>query len=180
MLTNHTPAATTIAKWVPKCNTEGEIRIGIDFEMPLTDDVIQHTPHLVQKAAKTVKNQDNGCSEYPLDNEFLCTVEMYDTPDHNTPAHTLSSVMASRLIVWRPTPKDGTSNELFLSFHVDARAMGPEGGALATWLLPMQRKTAFILAMQVQGTLPGMGESKESTKPRGRKAGKDAAAGSDD
>lgn len=178
MFTNLTPMATTIAKWNPKCNSEGEVRISVDLETPLTPEVLEHAPDVVQRAAKVVQNLDNACDNLPVSKEFLTTIELYTTPDHTTPIHTLPTVEASNLVVWRPTLKEGPSKDLFLSFNVNVGAGGPEGGALAAWLLGMQRKVAFINAHQVQGTLPGM---PVDAKPRAVKkvTGKDAAAGKD-
>jgi len=175
------PLPITLAGWGPKKNAQDETRVRIDFELPLTDEVLEFCHKSIQAVAKSISVFENGLTEGKINLEFLLTLELYTTPGHTVPAQTLAAVPVSSLFVFRPVEQEGSQKELYLQFSTTARAEGPFGQALVGWLLANLKSTVFIRMHEVQGTLPGMGEDAGEEKPSKapRKSGKDAAAGKD-
>lgn len=169
------PLPITLANWRPKKNAQDETRVGIDFELPLTDEVLEFCPKAVQTVAKSIGVYENGLTEAKINLEFLVTVELFETPGHTVPGQTLSAVPISSLLVFRPVEQEGSQKELYLQFSTTARAEGPYGQALVGWLLGKLKTTVFIRMHEVQGTLPGMEQEPEPKTPR--RGGKEAAAG---
>ena len=167
------PIPVTLADWKPKLNAQGEARLRLDFELPLSDEVIALLPKQIQKQAKNVADVANGVARCPIDAEFDQAIECYLTPGNSVPSQAFSPVKLQGFNIWRPTLKEGDTKELFLDFHTTVSAGGVEGEALAGWLLRYMRKTLFIRTHEVQGVLPGMDAPE---KPARKRSGKDAAA----
>jgi hypothetical protein len=176
------PLPITLANWDPKKNAEDETRVRVDFELPLTDEVLEYCHKSIKAVAQSISVFENGLTEGKINLEFLLTIELFTTPGHTVPAQTLSAVPVNSLFVFRPIEKEGSRKELYLQFSTTVRAEGPFGQALVAWLLPALKSTVFIRMHEVQGTLPGMGEeaaADDKERKPARKSGKDAAAGKD-
>ena len=48
-----TPIVATLADWKPKCNSEMEKRLKIDFEVSLTDEVLAVAPANIKSASSS-------------------------------------------------------------------------------------------------------------------------------
>jgi hypothetical protein len=151
-----------------------EKRIRLDFEIPLTKDLVALAPLSVQSAAVAIGNLEGGLTEGIISSEFDQTIEIYPTPDHTAPLLTLSNVKVTNVTVFRPTPKDGPSGDLFMTFSVNVKAETPFGGILATWALENLRGTIFFRGFDVQGSLA---LEQPDEKPHRTRKGKEAAAG---
>lgn len=148
-----TPIVATLANWAPKCSSEMETRVRLDFEIPLSDELIALAAPTLQNAALTVGKLDNAIPTAPITTEFDQTIELYATPDHTTPLLTLSNVHLVNLEIFRPTPKEGPSTDLFLTFSITVKAEMPFGGQLVVWALENNHRTVFFRAFDVQGSL---------------------------
>lgn len=172
------PITATLAGWAPKCNAEMEKRVRLDIEIPLTPELIALAPVSIQSAATAIGNLEGGMTQGQISSEYDQTIELYATPDHTTPLLTLSNVKVSNICVFRPTPKEGPSSDLFLTFSVNVKAETPFGGHLVTWALENLRATIFLRGFDVQGSL-ALTDAEPAPKPAraGKsKGGKDAAA----
>jgi len=172
------PIPITLANWGPKKNAEGETRLRLDFELPLTDAVLELCPKSVKACAKTIGVHENGVTESKISADFMATLETFETGGHTIPDNTFSACLLSGLHVFRPTQQEGSVKELYLTFSTTIRVEGPEGGQIAAWALKKLKETIFLRAHEVQPSLPGMGDDEPEPKPK-RQSGKDAAAGKD-
>lgn len=171
-----TPITATLAGAALKCTSEHEKRVRLDFEVPLSTDLIALAPLSVQSAAAAIGQQAAGLTQATISSEYDQTIELYETPDHTTPTITLSNVHLTGLDVFRPTPKDGPSSDLFLTFSANVKAEAPFGGQLVAWALEHLHGTVFFRGFDVQGSL-ALDEAPPTPK-RGR--GKAQAAGESD
>lgn len=165
------PIVATLANWAPKCNTELETRIRLDFEILLSKDLIALAPPTIQNAALTIGKLDNAMPSAPISTEFDQFLEVFATPDHTTPMFTIPYAKLVNLSIFRPTPKEGPSNDLFLTFSTTVDAEGPFGTQLVTWALPNLRRTIFFRSHDLQGSLPlteAAPEEKAPAKSKGK------------
>lgn len=170
-----TPIVATLANWAPKCNNELETRVRLDFEVPLSAELIELAPASIRNAALAIGNLEGGLTQGVISSEYDQTIEVYPTPDHKTPFITFPNVKLIGVEVFRPTPKEGPSKDLFLTFNCTVKAEGPFGDLLVCWALKHNRRTVFFRAFDVQASLPLSDATAE--KPAGkRRSGKDAAA----
>jgi hypothetical protein len=180
LISSTSPMTAILANWAPKCNSEMEKRIRLDFEVPLTEEMIENAAPTIRHAARAVGNPEGGMPDGKISTELDQTIELYSTPDHTTPIITLSNVKLVSLACFRPMPKDGPSSGVFLTFSATAKAEAPFGGQLATWALENLRSTIFFRGFDVQGTLPLVDSPEPAPKKtRVARSGKDAAAGAE-
>jgi len=174
------PIPVTLANWGPKKNSEGETRLRLDFEVPLTPETLELCPKCVKSAAKVIGDHNNGITQAKVSSEFFATLEAYMTPGHTVPDQTFPSCGLTGLQVFRPTEQEGSVKELYLTFSTTVRAEGPVGQAIVGWALQNLKGSIFLRAHEVQGTLDLQDAPAEKTAKAAKKSGKEAAAGSDE
>lgn len=147
------PIAATLANWSPKCNNEMERRLRLVFEVPLSAEVIDTLPEPLQKLAGAVRKLDDGLTEGTLSTEYQQSLELYEVSDNPEPLMRIENVQLIGMHIFRPTPKEGPADDLFLSFSTTVRAEGPFGDQLVTWALRHLRCTVYIKGYELQGRL---------------------------
>jgi hypothetical protein len=148
------PITATLRHWVPKCNTEMERRVRLDFEIPLSDDLIDALPDALRKTAQAIGNLEDGLTEGTISTAYSQTLEIYDLPENRNPRISIPSALLVGMHIFRPTPKDGPSSDLFLVFSTTVRAEGDFGDQLVTWAMRNLRGTIFFKAFESQRELP--------------------------
>ena len=148
------PVSATLAGWAPKCNQENERRLRLDFEVPLSEELIDALPEPLKRTAIAVANLEDGLTEASHSTTYTQGIEIYALPDAPRPALTLGSALLYALHIYRPTPKDGPSDDLFLTFSTTVRSEGAFGDELVTWALRNLRATIFFKSLEVQRELP--------------------------
>jgi hypothetical protein len=148
------PITATLRDWRPKCNTEMERRMRLDFEIPLTTELIDALPDALRKTANAIGNLEDGLTEGTISTAYSQTLELYDLPESRKPRITIPSALLVGMHIFRPTPKDGPSDDLFLVFRTTVRAEGTFGDDLVTWALRNLRGTIFFKAYEAQRELP--------------------------
>lgn len=172
------PTPVTLANWVPKKSAEDDIRLRLDFELPLGDDLIDRLPKQIKSIANFVAKTDHGVPSMSVpEAAYDQSIELYLEPDHNKPQQSFTPVQIRGMKVWRPSVTEGDTKELYLDFHVTVKANGLEGEALAGWMLRYMRSTLYMRTHEVQGTFPGMEADAKPNKPARVRGGKDAASG---
>jgi hypothetical protein len=144
----------TLRDWRPKCNTEMERRVRLDFEIPLTEELIDALPDALRKTANAIGNLEDGLTEGTISTSYSQTLEIYDLPEQNNPRISIPNALLVGMHIFRPTPKDGPSDDLFLVFRTTVRAEGNFGDDLVTWALRNLRGTIFFKAFESQRELP--------------------------
>ena len=147
------PIQATLAHWVPKCNQELERRLRLDFEIPLSDELIGELPEALRKTAMAVGNLEDGLTEGTISTSYTQTLEIYALPDDDAPLLSIPNALLVGMHIFRPTPKEGPSSDLFLTFKTTVRAENGFGDELVTWALRNLRCTIFFRAFQAQGEL---------------------------
>lgn len=148
------PVTATLQHWTPKCNQEAEKRLRLDFEVPLSEELIDALPEPLQRLAHAVGNLEDGLTDGKLSTAYSQTLEIYELPDAAKPTVTLTNALLYKLHIYRPTPKDGPTDDLFLTFSTTVRAENGFGDELVTWALRNLRGTIFFKSIEVQGELP--------------------------
>ena len=149
-----TPVSAILQHWVPKCNQENERRLRLDFEVPLSEELIDALPEPLKRTAIAVSNLEDGLTEASHSTTYTQAIELYALPDAPRPSITLGSAQLYGLHIYRPTPKEGPSNDLFLTFSTTVRSEGAFGDELVTWALRNLRATIFFKALEIQQELP--------------------------
>lgn len=147
------PITATLRHWVPKCNTEMERRVRLDFEIPLTTDLIDALPDALRKTANAIGNLEDGLTEGTISTAYSQTLEIYDLPEQRSPRISIPNALLVGMHIFRPTPKEGPSDDLFLVFRTTVRAEGEFGDDLVVWALRNLRGTVFFKAFEAQGEL---------------------------
>jgi hypothetical protein len=151
---NEGPIVATLRDWKPKCNTEMERRVRLDFEIPLTAELIDTLPEALRKTANAIGNLEDGLTEGTISTNYSQTLEIYDLPDQRSPRISIPSALLVGMHIFRPTPKDGPSSDLFLVFSTTVRAENEFGDELVTWAMRNLRGTIFFKAFEAQRELP--------------------------
>jgi hypothetical protein len=81
------------------------------------------------------------------------TLEIYSLPEAPGPELSLPNVLLVGMHIFRPTPKEGPSSDLFLTFSTTVRAEGEFGDKLVVWAMRNLRGTVFFRAIEVQQKL---------------------------
>jgi hypothetical protein len=153
MFEHESPLRATLANWVPKCNAEMETRLRLNFEIPLDEEIIAGLPDPLKRLAAAVGKLDDGLTEGTLSTEYEQSLEFYEAPGTDVVMR-LEDAQLQGLHIFRPTPKEGPVNDLFLVFSTTVRAEGGFGDQLATWALRHIRRTVFMRGYVAQGRLP--------------------------
>jgi hypothetical protein len=147
------PITATLRDWKPKCSTEMERRVRLDFEIPLTEDLIDALPDALRKTATAISNLEDGLTEGTISTAYSQTLEIYNLPEDRGPCVSIPNALLVGMHIFRPTPKSGPSDDLFLVFRTTVRAEGEFGDQLVTWALRNLRGTIFLKAFEAQAEL---------------------------
>jgi hypothetical protein len=147
------PIPATLANWDPKCNNEMEKRLRLDFEIPLSDELIEQLPTALKKTANAIGNLEDGLTEGTISTSYDQTLDIYEYPGAPGPLITIPNALLASMHIFRPTPKEGPSSDLFLTFSTTVRAEGEFGDKLVTWALRNLRGSIFLRALEAQGEL---------------------------
>ena len=158
-----------------KLNTEGEVRIRLDFVMPLNNKSIEGAPKEVDKAYRQVSVMANACDKQHITSEYDdIGIELFMTPDNTSPMITLSKCKIQELWVFRPTPDKGSTGDTFVKWHVNL----PDSQEVWDWCHGYFGKVMWAAfhdddtgspeQTTGQGVLPGAGDEKQ--KGKGKKA----------
>jgi hypothetical protein len=147
------PLSATLANWVPKCNSEMETRLRLNFEIPLDETIIADLPESLQRLAAAVGKLEDGLTEGTVSTEYEQSLEFYEAPGTDAVMR-LDNAQLQGLHIFRPTPKEGPVDDLFLVFSTTVRAEGPFGDQLVIWALRHTRRTVFMRGYEKQATLP--------------------------
>jgi hypothetical protein len=147
------PIPVTLHNWFPKVNNEMETRLRLVFEVPLNESVLETLPEPLQRLAAAVGKLEDGITEGTLSTEYQQSLEMFESPGTDS-ILSLENVQMMGMQIFRPTPKEGPEDQLFLTFSTTVRAEGEFGDRLVTWALRHLRRTVFVKAYALQGRLP--------------------------
>jgi len=164
------PLPVVVADWYPKCNSENELRVHVELQILLSDELAATSHKSIQKAYKAVGEKDSPIPEAPISTEITATVECYATPDSKSPMNVFSGVLLRKILVFRDAKAEGASREVFLSAEFDVKVGEAEGPNLVGWLLLMLKKTMFCSFHEVQGTLPGIDVDDEPAPRKAKKS----------
>jgi hypothetical protein len=149
------PIPITLADWKPLCNAELEVRIKLDFELPLTDDILALMHPSVQAASKTLAELENGIPECKISLEFNELIEIYSKANGGDPLLSLPASPLRSLIVFRATNATADAKLRFLSFTTTVTLPDEKTTEkLVLWALRHIRRPVLIKALETQMSLP--------------------------
>jgi hypothetical protein len=154
LLAASAPVSTTLKHWNPKCNSDLERRLRLQFEVPLTEDLIAALSDNLRRAAEGLANIPDGVTETTISTTFAQTLEFYPLPEAKGPEMVLGNVLLVGLHLYRPEPEEGPSGTVFLKFSTTVRAEESFGDRLVCWALRNLHGEVFLKCFDVQGELP--------------------------
>jgi hypothetical protein len=172
------PRPVTLRNWKPKCSAEKEKRLNLEFEMALTDELVEFAPAQVKRMRGIVAVGENGMETAPIATEFgPLSIEVYDTPDETRPRFTLVGATVRSVVVFRPTSPSAGAGETFLKFSVHTGIANSEH---VSWALEMMKAVCFLTFYPTaQADLPFVAavEDKAAAKKAKKEAKLEAADG---
>jgi len=142
--------AVTLAKWVPLCNSQKEKRVRLDFEVPLTDEVLEVAPPTILAAADTLGVLANGITEATIDLSFDQWLDVFEKSDSKVAVIALGQCHLQNLQVFRPTPADGSPTTRYLTFSTTIKPDDKLLIPLVCWATKNNTETFYLRMQEIQ------------------------------
>lgn len=157
MLKTERPVPITIADWKPLCSAELEVRIKIDFELPLSDEIVKLMHPSVRAASDALANLENAIPECKISLDFNEVLDLYRADsEKSTPFISLPPGRIHGLIVFRSVASTADAKDRFLYFTTTVKMPDEKSTEkLVLFLLAKHKRIVYINALETQLELGG-------------------------